>query len=62
MTLPAYGLLVGKITSSRPQTGGHPHWLLMVQPALAGHPAYRVAINLESTEPGGPPEIFGPWS
>ncbi len=57
MPLPAYGVLIGKPVASRPQDGGHPHWLVMVRPGLANHPAYRVAINLSSTEPGSPPEI-----
>ncbi len=57
MPLPAYGLLIGRVTSSRPQSGGHPHWLLMVEPALKNHPAYRVAVNLESTDPAAPPEV-----
>ena len=57
MALPAYGLLIGTPVASRPQSGGHAHWLLMVEPALKNHPPYRVAVNLESTEPGAPPEI-----
>jgi uncharacterized protein YukJ len=57
MPLPAYGLLIGQPIASRPQTGGHPHWLVMVQSALAGHPPYRVAVNLDSTDPDGPPEV-----
>jgi uncharacterized protein YukJ len=57
MTLPTYGLLIGRPVASRPQAGGHPHWLVMVQPSLKNHPAYRVAVNLASTEPGAPPEI-----
>lgn len=57
MPLPGYGLLVGTVIASRPQSGGHPHWLLMVQPKLANHPPYRVAVNLRSTDPGSPPEI-----
>lgn len=57
MPLPAYGLLIGVPTASRPQSGGHPHWLVMVKPKLENHPPYRVAVNLESTEPGAPPEI-----
>jgi uncharacterized protein YukJ len=48
MPLPAYGLLVGKITGSRPTNPGHAHWLLMVQPDAPGHPPYRVAVNLEA--------------
>lgn len=57
MPLPAYGLLIGTPTASRPQAGGHPHWLMMVQTALTGHPLYRVAVNLSSTMPGEAPEI-----
>ena len=57
MPLQAYGLLVGRPTASRPQSGGHPHWLVMVQSGLTNHPPYRVAVNLESTDPGAPPEI-----
>jgi uncharacterized protein YukJ len=57
MSLPAYGLLIGKIVGSRPQQQGHPHWLLMVQPSAVGHLPYRVAVNLQSTEPGSPPEV-----
>jgi uncharacterized protein YukJ len=50
-------MLVGRIVGSRPQTSGSPHWLLMVQPATPGHPPYRVAVNLQSTEPGSPPQV-----
>ena len=57
MPLPAYGLLIGEITSSRPQTGGHPHWLLMVQASTPGHPPYRVAINLQSEDASAPLDI-----
>jgi len=57
MPLNGYGLLVGQITGSRPQTGGNPHWLLMVQPGNPHHPPYRVAVNLQSTERGAPPAI-----
>jgi len=57
MPLSGYGLLIGKIVGSRPQQGGHPHWLLMVQPALKGHPPYRVAVNLESSASGAAPEV-----
>ena len=57
MPLPAYGLLIGTPVASRAQTGGHPHWLMMVKPALAGHPLYRVAVNLASSDPTEPPEI-----
>jgi uncharacterized protein YukJ len=54
MPLNGYGYLVGTVTSYRPQNGGNPHALLMVQPANLTHPAYRVAVNLESTQPGYP--------
>jgi uncharacterized protein YukJ len=57
MPLPAYGLLIGKVTGSRAQAHGHPHWLAMVAPSTQGHPAYRVAVNLQSTDPDAPPEI-----
>lgn len=57
MPLPAYGLLIGTPVASRPQSGGHPHWLIMVKPALDGHPPYRVAVNLSSSAPNQPPEI-----
>ena len=57
MALPGYGLLIGKITGSRPQRRETPHWLLMVQPGNASHPDYRVAVNLQSTERGQPPEL-----
>src|ERR1700722_5214026 len=57
MALSTYGLLIGRIVGSRPQRGGHPHWLLMVAPSTKGHPAYRVAVNLQSTDPSGPPEV-----
>lgn len=57
MPLPAYGLLIGTPTASRPQSGGHPHWLVMVQSSLRNHPPYRVAVNLASTDPNGPPEV-----
>src|SRR5690242_5650924 len=57
MPLPAYGLLIGTPVSSRAQTGGHPHWLMMVKSALEGHPLYRVAVNLSSSDPTDPPEI-----
>lgn len=57
MALSTYGLLIGRIVGSRPQRGGHPHWLLMVAPSTTGHPAYRVAVNLQSTDPSGPPEV-----
>jgi uncharacterized protein YukJ len=51
MELQTYGLLIGKITASRPKRPGSPHWLLMVQPRDPEHPAYRVAVNLQTTEP-----------
>ena len=57
MPLNGYGLLIGKVTGSRPQRKGNPHWLLFVQPADAHHPPYRVAVNLQSTEKGESPEI-----
>ena len=57
MPLPGYGLLIGTITASRPQRGGSPHWLLFVQPADAQHPPYRVAVNMQSTVAGQPPEV-----
>lgn len=57
MPLSAYGLLIGRPIASRPQAGGHPHWLVMVQSAIQNHPPYRVAVNLESTETDAPPEI-----
>lgn len=57
MPLPGYGLLIGKPIASRPQGGGHPHWLVMVQPGIVNHPPYRVAVNLASTDPDAPPEI-----
>jgi uncharacterized protein YukJ len=57
MTLGTYGLLIGKITASRPKRAGGPHWLLLVQPGNPEHPAYRVAVNLQSTERGRAPEL-----
>src|SRR5580704_1246915 len=51
MELQTYGLLIGKITASRPKRPGSPHWLLMVQPRDPEHPAYRVAVNLQTTQP-----------
>src|SRR5580698_6705172 len=57
MALKGYGLLIGKIVGSRPQRRGTPHWLLFVQPKDATHPAYRVAVNLQETVPGEPPEL-----
>ena len=30
--LNSYGLLIGKITASRPKRPASPHWLLFVQP------------------------------
>jgi hypothetical protein len=44
--LSGYGLLIGRITASRPPRGTDPHWLLMVQPQDDGHPAYRVGVNV----------------
>lgn len=52
MTLPAYGLLIGRITASRRPRRGTPHWLLMVQPGDPRHPPYRVAVNLQPTARG----------
>lgn len=57
MPLHGYGLLIGRITASRPRRHGHPHHLLLVQPADPHHPAYRVAVNLQATERGAPSEI-----
>ena len=57
MALPGYGLLIGKITASRPQRRGTPHWLLMVQPGDLKHPPYRIAANLQETEKGHIPEL-----
>ena len=51
MELHTYGLLIGKITASRPKRPGSPHWLLMVQPKDREHPAYGVAVNLQTTAP-----------
>jgi hypothetical protein len=60
MELHAYGLLIGRITASRPKRPGSPHWLLMVQPRDPEHPAYRVAVNLQTTEPrrASEPEVL----
>jgi uncharacterized protein YukJ len=49
MPLPGYGLLIGKISASRPPRPTGSHWLLWVQPGNASHPPYRVAVNLKST-------------
>jgi hypothetical protein len=57
MALAGYGLLIGKITASRPKRRGTPHWLLMVQPGDPQHPPYRVAVNLQETERGQKPEL-----
>src|SRR5665213_1637248 len=57
MELSTYGLLIGKITASRPKRPGSPHWLLIVQPGNPEHPAYRIAVNLQSTERGKTPEL-----
>ncbi len=57
MPLSGYGLLIGKITASRPQRRGNPHWLLLVQPGKLDHPAYRVAVNLQTTEGRKAPEL-----
>ena len=48
--LAGYGLLIGKIIGARLQRSGSPHLLLFVQPGAADHPAYRVAVNLQSTD------------
>jgi hypothetical protein len=47
MPLPNYGLLTGQLVDFAPQSGGNPHYLLLVQ---AGQAQYRVSINHESTE------------
>lgn len=57
MGLPGYGLLIGKITASRPKRPGAAHWLLMIQPGDPHHPPYRVAVNLQETERGKPAEL-----
>src|SRR5689334_22800762 len=57
MALNGYGLLIGKITASRPQRRSNPHWLLMVQPGNPEHPEYRVAVNLQTTEARHAPEL-----
>jgi uncharacterized protein YukJ len=57
MALPEYGLLIGKITASRPKRPGNPHWLLFVQPGDTQHPPYRVAVNLQETEHDKAPEL-----
>ncbi len=57
MALPEYGLLIGKITASRPKRPGNPHWLLFVQPGDTQHPPYRVAVNLQETEHGREPDL-----
>jgi hypothetical protein len=57
MKLNAYGLLIGKITASRPKRPESPHWLLFVQPSDPNHPAYRVAVNLQTTERKHKPEL-----
>jgi uncharacterized protein YukJ len=56
VALTGYGLLIGKIVESRPPRLGHPHWLLWVQPGAAKHPAYRVAVNLQSSKRGDQPD------
>ena len=43
-------MLIGKIVGARLQRSGSAHLLLFVQPGNAGHPAYRVAVNLQSTD------------
>ncbi len=57
MSLHSYGLLVGKIVGFRAPRGHRPHWLLIVQPGKANHPAYRVAINAPSDQPADSSEI-----
>jgi hypothetical protein len=57
MSLHSYGLLVGKIVGFRAPRGHRPHWLLIVQPGRADHPAYRVAINAPSDQPADSSEI-----
>ena len=57
MPLHNYGLLVGKIVGFRKPRGHRPHWLLMVQPARADHPPYRVALNAPSLQPNDHSEI-----
>ena len=57
MELGGYGLLIGKITASRPQRRGDPHWLLVVQPGDPDHPSYRIAVNLQTTEKKKAPEL-----
>jgi hypothetical protein len=57
MPLQNYGLLIGKITGFREPRGHRPHWLLMVQPADAHHPAYRVALNAPRQQPTDHSEI-----
>ena len=57
MALSGYGLLIGKISASRPQRRGNPHWLLVVQPGDPDHPRYRVAVNLQTTEGRKAPEL-----
>jgi hypothetical protein len=56
MPLQNYGLLTGTLTAHGDQDGGNPHYLLQIQ---AGSTLYRVAVNLESTEPAqdSPPEL-----
>jgi len=57
MALSGYGLLIGKISASRPQRRSNPHWLLPVQPGNPEHPSYRVAVNLQTTEARKAPEL-----
>ena len=57
MELGGYGLLIGKITGSRPQRRGNPHWLLVMQPGDPDHPSYRIAVNLQTTEKKKAPEL-----
>ena len=55
--LNSYGLLIGKITASRPKRPASPHWLLFVQPDDLNHPPYRVAVNLQTTKSKHKPEL-----
>lgn len=57
MALSGYGLLIGRITASRPQRHGSPHWLLLVQPGNPEHPSYRIAVNLQTTAARQAPEL-----
>jgi len=50
MALLNYGLLTGRLVDHGLQHGGNPHYMLVVQ---AGAVTYRVAVNVQSTEPRG---------